>query len=99
MHVQSCRGVVINAPEFFADPAFQHWLEDAPAKFTWHRDGAMDEWSDVVVLVDPSLNGEGSDSDMPSHIWDRIVDACGDYLRADCCAANHYMVRLTNLVT
>jgi len=97
MHVQPCRGVVIDAPEIFADPAFQHWLQDDRAKFTWHRSGAIDEWSDVVVLVDPSLNGEGSDSDMPSHIWDRIVGACQQHLPAACCAANHYMVRLTNL--
>lgn len=97
MDIQPCRGLVLNAPEFFADAAFQRWLENDEPKFTWHRGGLPDEWSDVVVLVDPDLCGEGSDSDMPAIIWDRIVDACRDYLGTAPGQACHYMVRLTNL--
>lgn len=94
-----CRGLVLNVPDFYADAAFQQWLQGASPKFTWYRAGPLDEWSDVVVLVDPSLSGEGSDSDMPSPLWDRIVAACRDHLGADTGQASHYMVRLTNLAS
>ena len=96
MDAQPCRGLVLNVPEFFADATFQHWLRNDVPKFTWYRSGEIDEWSDVVVLVDPNLSGEGTDSDMPSAIWDQIVDLCRTHLgRAD--GQYHYMVRLTNL--
>lgn len=97
MDVQLCRGLVLNVPEFFADANFQRWLENDAPKFTWHRGGEIDEWSDVVVLVDPSLTGEGSDSDMPAPIWDRIIDLCRMHLGPGQDRQNHYMVRLTNL--
>lgn len=48
------------------------------------------------MLVDPSLNGEGADSDMPEHIWDQIVAACKEKF-APGRDAYHIMVRLTNL--
>tara|TARA_B100000378_G_scaffold206046_1_gene169299 strand:- start:2187 stop:2414 length:228 start_codon:yes stop_codon:yes gene_type:complete len=66
-------------------------------KFTWHKSGDPDEWSDVVVLVDPSLSGEGSDSDMPAHIWDRIIAMCQAELGAGRSGDPHIMVRLTNV--
>jgi|TARA_Y100000815_G_scaffold30282_5_gene25303 hypothetical protein len=91
------RSLLINAPEYFRDPAFRHWLGGAQPKFTWHRGGEPDEWSDVIVMVDPSLSGEGSDYDMPAHIWERIVDACRTHLGHGQGRSPHYMVRLTNL--
>ncbi|WP_454887921.1 hypothetical protein [Sphingomonas oryzagri] len=97
MDVSPCRGLVINAPDIFADAEFQAWLTGDSLKFTWHRDGPVHEYSDVVVLVDPSLSGEGSDSDMPPRIWSRIIGACVDQLGAADGATHHYMVRLTNL--
>jgi hypothetical protein len=97
MDAHRCRGLVINAPQFFADPAFRAWLADSRPKFTWHQGGEPDEWSDVIVLVDPGLSGEGSDSDMPESIWDNIVEACRTRLGAAPSATHHYMVRLTNL--
>lgn len=97
MDVQLCRGLVLNAPEFFADAGFRRWLENDAPKFTWHRGGEMDEWSDVVVLVDPGLAGEGSDSEMPAPIWDRIIDLCRMHLGPGQDQQSHYMVRLTNL--
>lgn len=99
LDAQPCRGLVLNVPDIFADVAFQQWVESDPPKFTWHHGGPPHEWSDVVVLVDPDLSGEGSDSDMPTPIWDRIVDACRQHLGADASQVCHYMVRLTNLVT
>lgn len=97
MDISPCPGLVINAPDIFADPGFQIWLLGDRPKFTWHRDGPVNEWSDVVVLVDPTLNGEGSDSDMPLHIWVRIVSACIDHFGPVGTGRHHIMVRLTNL--
>lgn len=97
MDVDSCPGLVINAPEFFTDPAFEAWLRSAGRRFTWFGGGVIDEWSDVVVLVDPSLTGEGSDDDMPAPIWSRIIDACRANCRHSNRAGHHIMVRLTNL--
>lgn len=97
MDASPCRGLVINAPDIFADPAFQAWLADDRPKFTWYRDGPLNEYSDVIVLVDPNLTGEGSDSDMPAYIWKRIIDACIEYLGSAHGSEHHYMVRLTNL--
>ena len=97
MDLHRCRGLVVNAPEAFADPEFREWLADDAPKFTWYRSGDIDEWSDVVVLVDPGLTGEGSDTDMPAPVWDRIIDLCRMHLGPDQGQQSHYMVRLTNL--
>lgn len=97
MDSEICRGLVINAPEVFADAAFQRWLTDGRPKFTICSGNFIDEWSDVIVLVDPSLTGEGSDSDMPSDIWASIVDECRKHLGPGRGSRAHYVVRLTNL--
>ena len=91
---QSCSGLVIHAPGCFQDTDFQAWLRNGDPKFTWYRGGPVDKWSDVVVLVDPSLNGEGSDADMPPHIWQQIIQTCREHIEPNehrC----HIMVRLT----
>jgi|AntRauTorcE11898_2_1112593.scaffolds.fasta_scaffold07709_4 hypothetical protein len=90
-------GFTVNVPEWFQDQGFQEWLNnpDNPV-FTWHKKGtAVSEWSDVVVCVDPSLNGEGSESDMPEAIWDQIVDLCKAHYTPG--GGSHIHVRLTNL--
>lgn len=90
--------LTINAPEFFRDPAFVAWLNDGASKFTIHRGGEPGEWSDVIVLVDPSLSGEGSDSDMPAHIWEAIVDTCRAHAPSfPGLLVTHIAVHLTNL--
>jgi len=74
------------------------WLNNGKPKFTWHTLGnsVADEYSDVVVCVDPSLSGEGTDSDMPEYIWNKIVEACRQVLGATS-GEYHYLVKLTNL--
>lgn len=64
---------------------------------TWHQGGAPQEWSDVMVLVDPSLNGEGTDSDMPFH--GRLVAILREKLGANPKSANglHIAVWLSNV--
>lgn len=93
--IHQCKGLALHVPQFYKDPAFLGWLNNGQAKFTWHQGGEPGEYSDVVVLVDPTLNGEGTDSDMPEEIWNQILTACrknvspgGDY---------HIMVRLINV--
>lgn len=92
-------GLVLNVPQLFAHPDFQAWLNDGKPKFTWHQVGAPGtptEWSDVVILVDPSLNGEGSDSDMPEKAWEVVMAHCRQHFKPSQ-SANHIMVRLTNM--
>jgi hypothetical protein len=96
MKITTSAALVVNAPQFFKDPAFQTWLNQTEPKFSLHRDGVPGEWSDTIVLVDPSLNGEGSDSDMPEHIWEQIVSICRSNF-APTRNVNHIMVRLTNI--
>lgn len=93
---QTTSAIVVNAPAFFADPGFVRWLNNGHPKFTWHNSGAPSEWSDVIVLVDPSLSGEGSDSDMPPHIWEEIVRIARDHAVHDPCG-HHILVWLKNL--
>lgn len=97
MEISRTNALVINAPEFFEDPAFVDWLNSAQPKFTWHDGGTPSENSDVVVLVDPSLSGEGSDSDMPEHIWNLLVQACKDHFRPTVQVTDHIMVWIKNL--
>jgi hypothetical protein len=93
------RGLTINVPQFFADDEFVAWLNaDSSSNpiMTWHqRPSAPTEWSDVVVLVDPSLNGEGADASMPTHLWAQIVEACREAGLGG--QHEHIPVRLTNL--
>ncbi|WP_144267460.1 hypothetical protein [Comamonas thiooxydans] len=100
MDVQVGNQLVINAPEFFEDLGFRQWLiaQDKPA-MTRHTKGDpfIDEWSDVIVLVDPSLSGEGSEKgEVPDHIWNAIIEICKQHFRPSP-GVPHIAVRLTNL--
>ena len=68
--------LTIHCPNVFQIPEFVEWLNNGSPKMTWHQGGKPAEFSDVVVRVEPSLNGEGSDSDMPTAVWDFIVQEC-----------------------
>lgn len=98
--VKRCHGLVLNMPDAFENNEFRHWLNAAAAGsgapvMTWHRGGCPGEWSDVVVLVDPGLSGEGTATEMPKAIWEAIVRAVR---RAQLPRSKeHVMVRLTNL--
>jgi hypothetical protein len=65
--------VRVNAPEVYRDPAFVEWLNDTDTvQATWHKKGAPpSDFSDLFFTYDA---GEGSNSDMPGHIWDKICD-------------------------
>lgn len=97
MTVRTVTSLVMNRPDFFEDEAFMAWLNNPnTVVMTWHRKGAAaSEWSDTVVLVDPQLEGEGADADMPAHIWEQIVQACRDAGVTG--EQEHIPVRLTNV--
>ena len=96
MEASVVRGLVLNVPEFFEDEAFMNWLNTRETVMTWHRRGEpAGEFSDTIVFVDPGLQGEGSDTDMPTAIWNRIVQACRDAGLGG--QTEHIPVRLTNI--
>jgi hypothetical protein len=83
--VESLPCLKINCPELFADPEFVAWLNVGASSrgatgspewkpgpvATWHRGGTPHEYSDTFVTYD---GGEGSDSDMPEHCWERLCE-------------------------
>ncbi len=86
----------INAPALFKRKDFRAWLNNGAPKFTWHPGlGTPTEFSDVIVLVDPGLNGEGSDSDMPKVAWDLVMRECQKHFEPS--RGEHITVRLTNI--
>jgi len=101
LHVQ------LNAPEFFQRKDFLEYLESSEPQYavmTWHTSASgPSEWSDTIVLVEPCLNGEGSNSDLPEDIWDTIISALrsrfgdeGQFIPREC-KDRHIAVRITNL--
>lgn len=67
--------VRLDAPEFYKDPDFVKWLNESKKGIiaTWHTGGAPNDFSDIFVTYD---GGDGSNSDMPEHIWDEISLTC-----------------------
>lgn len=91
-------GITLNVPEWFSDPEFLEWLNNGDTRvFTWYEKGSVpNDFSDVVVTLEPSCSGEGSSSDMPQRFWNSIVATCKQTLGEN--GSNyHYFVRLTNL--
>lgn len=89
--------VEINAPGWFSDPAFIEAISSSNV-MTWHPAGEEPGvFSDVVVWLDPSLNGEGSDQgNLPNDKWDAIVTACRQVV-PPCQSVHHIIVRITNM--
>lgn len=88
----------INAPEWFKESEFLSWLNDPNMHFmTWHTKGQpVDECSDVIVFVDPSLSGDGSDQGiMPDCYWNEIVEICRSNFSAY--EGHSIVVRISNL--
>lgn len=95
-------GIKLAVPELFADPGFQDYVNNSPV-MTWHdKKGPIgpDDWADVAVFVDPSLSGEGSDTDMP--YWDvifaKLLTALGESrTQVQAHMREHLVVILTNI--
>lgn len=58
-------------------PEFTEWHQARVGKglATWATMFPGDQFPDVFVGVDPSFNGEGTDSDMPEPYWGQCVAA------------------------
>lgn len=91
--------ITLNVPEFFNDEGFMAWLNDPDNRaLTWHKKGQpASEWSDVIVTMEATCNGEGDASDMPDHLWDALVAYAKENLGE--ASAGQYSFRLTNLFT
>jgi hypothetical protein len=92
--------LVLNVPEWFQDPEFMSWLNsEKTTVFTWHKKGSEPtEYSDVALTIDPTLSGEGGESDMPFYIWEQVINCCRQNLKNyNGLGDPHVIVRLTNL--
>ena len=82
--------------DWFAKDDFRTWADAARLRglASWGFNGHTSEgYSDIFVAIDPSLNGEGTDNDMPSHYWNAIMAAVRFHVRPQ--ATNeHVVVRL-----
>lgn len=89
--------IKLMVPELFQNSSFLTWLESSKA-MTWHQRGSgvpkEDDYADVVIFVDPSLSGEGSDSDMPGH--DMVVERIKERFGAGPFTGHHFVVVLSN---
>ena len=66
--------VSINAPEFFQRDDFIRFIEEENV-WTWHNPGETPScFSDVCLLLEPCLNGDGPDSEaLPQDIREVIL--------------------------
>ena len=89
--------VEINAQAWFDDPAFVRAISK-PGIMTWHTPGdEPGEFSDVVVFVSPSNNGEGSEQgSIPDDKWDAIIAACKEVVTPEE-STSHIIVRIMNM--
>ena len=90
-------GIKLCVPELFADPGFQDYVNSSHVMTWHHKKGPIigDDWADVAVFVDPSMSGEGTDSDLP--YWDAIVSKLKSVVGNGPFTGNHFVVILTNV--
>lgn len=95
--LSTIRGIKLSVPDLFLRPDFISWLNSSNA-MTWHNRSepyTPDCISDVVVFVDPSLSGEGTDDDMPG--WEVVVDLLKSKIGQGPFGGNHFVVVLSNV--
>jgi len=94
------KGIIMNVPEFFVDPAFMAWLNDDNLKFAQHpKGGDAGEWSEVILTIDPGLGGDGSecgDANFPEWCWEVVINEARRHLSPDTSGKYIYLVKLTN---
>ena len=90
------KGIKLSVPELFADSDFQDYVNNTNV-MTWHgKVGPIgpDDLADVTVFVDPSMTGEGTDSEMP--YWGYIVEKLKAAVGHGPFTGGHFVVVLTN---
>jgi hypothetical protein len=97
--VANTQSLTLNVPHWFENEEFLEWLNNPQTNtMTWHEKGQpANEYSDICVWVEPSLNGEGTDSDMPEAFWGAIIAQCEKHIGANSNASCQIPIRLTNL--
>lgn len=90
--------LTLNVPDWFKDDEFIAAIEK-PGIMTWHVPGQAPQcYADVMLWVDPSLNGEGAEAgDLPWKYWDIVVDCARQYADVIDARGMHLLVRLANL--
>ena len=87
--------------DWFMQPDFTAWADKARQRglASWGYDGHFTEdgYPDVFVGICPSLDGEGTDSDMPEQYWEAIVAAVRGHLRPGT-TKEHIVVRIAPAV-
>lgn len=91
--------VTIDRPQWYKNPDFLDYINDPDnALMSFHISGRQaNEWSDVLVWVDPSLNGEGDSSDIPEVYWDEIVQVAKLASSKHRLLREHIGVRIRNM--
>lgn len=92
----SIQGIKLIVPELFAQSDFQDYVNNTNV-MTWHsKKGPIAEgdFADVAVFVDPSMTGEGTDSEMP--YWGHIIDKLKTVIGEGPFSGSHIVVILTN---
>lgn len=89
-------GIKLSVPELFSRSDFMSYIATNPVIVTRKevQSWAVEDYIDVMVSVDPSLSGEGSDSGMPG--WDQIVDQVRSVFGLGPFGGNHFVVVLCN---
>lgn len=94
------RGITMDVPEFFEDEGFLNWLNNDEIKFAQHVKGDKpDEWSEVIVTVDPGLEGDGgeaSNANFPEWCWEVIAHEARRRMTPDTSGEFIYLVCLVN---
>jgi hypothetical protein len=91
--------VQLDRLDWYTEPEFMAWLNNPNnCTMTFHIRGRNpNEWSDALVWVDPSLNGEGDSSDMPEKYWREILHCAAAAVNGIASTGHHIGVKIRNM--
>lgn len=87
----SLEPAVLVRVDWFDHPTFQNWANKARVSglASWgHNSHSSEGYCDIFVTVCPALNGEGSDSDMPTPYWEALMVAVKHHVRPNATEQN-----------
>ena len=89
--------IVVNAPDWWVDDDFFAYAQRKNVYSVVNPDDRLDEWNSIIVLVEPNLEGEGSDDEMP--FWSDLIELLksSEHSSFFTSAVAHLSVRITNL--
>jgi hypothetical protein len=97
--IQRLSIVQLDRPGWYTEPEFMAWLNNPNnCTMTFHMRGEdPNEWSDALVWVDPSLNGEGDSSEMPEKYWREILHCAAAAVNGIASTGHHIGVKIRNM--